>query len=125
MDEYNLSTDDMSDVSRWFQTRKAAGIVPQPWELEKLIQGKYKALYNERANMRGLGVQEGRLAETKRMNDINVNQKVLDRGLQQQILSDKINQIELDRKAAREAGIWNLAGSVGTTAAMYPYLKKN
>ena len=113
VDEYNLGTDDMNDVSRWFQTRKAAGIVPQPWELDKLLQNKYKALYNERANMRNLGVQEKMLgvrektlAEQARMNDIRVQQN------------------EKDRQAAREAGIWNLAGSVGTTALMYPYLKK-
>jgi hypothetical protein len=120
MDEYNLGTGDRNDISRWFTAKRAAGIVPQPWELEKMLEAKYGALYNQRAQMRGLGNQEkmlgiqdkmvglntDRLAETRRMNDVRVQQG------------------ELDRGAAKEAGMWGLGTNLATLAAMYPYLKR-
>jgi hypothetical protein len=104
-EQYNLGPDDLSDLSRWMTQRKAAGIETQPWMVGEILKKKYDALYNQRAQNRSLGVQEGML------------------GVREGLLAEQIRSGNLNREAARESGMLNLGTSALTTAMMLPYVK--
>jgi len=113
MDEYNLNTDDLNEISRWFQSRKAAGIEPQPWELEKLITAKYKDLYTNQEQNRALGIAEQREALRKE-----------ELGERIRMQNEMIRQNALNRESMNSAGKWNLGSSLLSTALIAPYLKR-
>lgn len=113
MDKYNLNTDDLGEISRWFQSRKAAGIEPQPWELEKIITAKYKDLYNQQSQNRALGIAEQRAALGK--------EELAERIRMQ---NEMIRQNALNRESMDRAGKWNLGSQLASAALVAPYLKR-
>jgi hypothetical protein len=113
MDKYNLGTDDLSEISRWFQSRKAAGIEPQPWELERLITAKYQNLYNQQAQNRALGIAEQRAALGK--------DELAERIRMQ---NEMIKQNALNRESMDTAGKWNLGSQLASAALVAPYLQR-
>lgn len=113
MDKYNLGTDDLSEINRWFQSRKAAGIEPQPWELERLITAKYQNLYNQQAQNRALGIAEQRAALGK--------DELAERIRMQ---NEMIKQNALNRESMDTAGKWNLGSQLASAALVAPYLQR-
>lgn len=112
MDKYNLGTDDLSEINRWFQSRKAAGVEPQPWELEKLITAKYKDLYNQQAQNRSLGIAEQRAA----LGQADLAERI-------RMQNEMIRQNALNRESMDTAGKWNLGTQLASAALTAPYLK--
>ena len=113
MEQYNLGADDISDIQRWWQSRKAAGIEPQPWELERLLAAKYKGLYDKQAETRALGAEKER---------VNLTKMALDEKIRMN--NELARQRVLDRAAMDRAAQMNILGQLGASALIAPYLRR-
>lgn len=108
MADYNLSSNSLNKVRRWYDARRAAGIQVQPWELEAAYKAELDALNNKSLQSRSLSIQEKNaadaLAERSREFDATMAQR------------------EADRAASERAGKTQALTSLGTTGAGLWYL---
>jgi hypothetical protein len=101
MQDYNISSNSLGKISRWYNQQKASGKVVQPWELESAFKGEMDASADEASQSRSLGIKEASLEETKRSN----------------IASEaaRLAEIEASKKAAQS----KLFGQLGSGALAY------
>ncbi|MFH1147220.1 MAG: hypothetical protein V1736_05880, partial [Pseudomonadota bacterium] len=106
-ESYAIPSSSLGKIQRWYNAKKAAGQIVQPWELEAAYEGEMNALQNKQTANRGLTLQaEGltmqaaRDAESRRMNDVNTELKR--------------EEIEAGEKSSTMGAL----GTLGTTALM-------
>lgn len=102
---------DMNEIMRWYNAKRAGGGVVQPWEVEAAYKAKMTAAANQALQSRKLELAQGGLEEDKRMGTERIRMN-----------SELLRQQELDRKAAIKAGQWKLGGQLGSAAMLYGYL---
>lgn len=67
---YNIPTSSLSKLQRYFNAKKAAGQIVQPWELEEAYAGELSSLAGQKTANRQLSLAEEAQAETKRANAV-------------------------------------------------------
>ena len=136
--QYNLPTDSINKVNRWYTARKAAGLEVQPWELEQAWKGEFaKQGEKESRDMqfgmaleRGVRQQDAERSEKGRQFDITQAEKARQFGL---TLGEKARQFDTNltederrlqeyikagkraRRDAEEMGKWQLGANALTT----------
>jgi hypothetical protein len=102
--QYNLPTDSINKINRWFTARKAAGIEVQPWELEQAYKAEFATQANKETNDMQFGLN---FNENKRQFDLNQTEN-------KRRLADYVNQANKNREMADTAGKWELGSSLLT-----------
>ncbi len=67
---YNIPTSSLSKLQRYFNARKAAGQIVQPWELEEAYAGELSNLSSQKTANRQLSLAEQAQAEQRRANAV-------------------------------------------------------
>jgi len=67
---YNIPTSSLSKLQRYFNAKKAAGQIVQPWELEEAYAGELSSLASQKTANRQLSLAQEAQAETKRANAV-------------------------------------------------------
>jgi len=67
---YNIPTSSLSKLQRYFNAKKAAGQIVQPWELEEAYAGELSSLAGQKTANRQLSLAQEAQAETRRANAV-------------------------------------------------------